>query len=330
MHAVTSTSVSERALPAPAGPKPMVEATQSTAEIVVLWIFVVAPFVALIAAIPLAWGWGLSALDDDGRRRCIWSPSSASPSVSTAISPTARSRPAVRCASRWPSRAPWRWRAHPRSGWPITAATTRSPTARATRTRRGATAPGWPCCKGLLYAHCGWLLNREITNRARFAPDLLADRGIRVVDRLFRPLVAVSLLAPAVIGGLVTGAWTGALTGFFWAGLVRMALLHHVTWSVNSDLPRRRRTPVRQQGQGDELLAAGDPVLRRELAQLPPRRPDRRPARRPARSDRPLRPAHLAVREGRLGPGRALAQPGPPRRQTRPRVSRIRHFPDAT
>jgi stearoyl-CoA desaturase (delta-9 desaturase) len=24
------------------------------------------------------------------------------------------------------------------------------------------------------------------------------------------------------------------VTGFFWAGLVRVALLHHVTWSVNS------------------------------------------------------------------------------------------------
>jgi stearoyl-CoA desaturase (delta-9 desaturase) len=88
--------------------------------------------------------------------------------------------------------------------------------------------------KGLLYAHVGWLFNREASNRARFAPDLLVDRDIRIVDRLFLPLVGVSLLTPALIGGLVTGSWTGALSGFFWAGLVRMALLHHVTWSVNS------------------------------------------------------------------------------------------------
>ena len=88
--------------------------------------------------------------------------------------------------------------------------------------------------KGLLYAHCGWFFDKDVTNKARFAPDLLADRDIRIVDRLFLPLVAVSLLAPALIGGLVTGSWIGALTGFFWGGLVRMALLHHVTWSVNS------------------------------------------------------------------------------------------------
>ena len=88
--------------------------------------------------------------------------------------------------------------------------------------------------KGLFYAHCGWLFNQEVTNRARFAPDLLADRAIQAVDRLFLPLLATTLLLPALIGGLATGSWQGALSAFFWAGLVRMALLHLVTWSVNS------------------------------------------------------------------------------------------------
>jgi stearoyl-CoA desaturase (Delta-9 desaturase) len=41
----------------------LIEATQSIVELVVLWVFVVAPFVALLAAIPLAWGWGVSTLD---------------------------------------------------------------------------------------------------------------------------------------------------------------------------------------------------------------------------------------------------------------------------
>ena len=54
------------------------------------------------------------------------------------------------------------------------------------------------------------------------------------LDRIFPALIVVSLLTPAAIGGLVTWSWTGALTGLFWGGLVRMALLHHVTWSVNS------------------------------------------------------------------------------------------------
>jgi stearoyl-CoA desaturase (delta-9 desaturase) len=78
------------------------------------------------------------------------------------------------------------------------------------------------------------LFGRDLTNRQRFAPDLLADRDIRLIDRLFGPLVLVSLPAPAVVGLLISGRWQGAATAFFWGSLVRIALLHHVTWSVNS------------------------------------------------------------------------------------------------
>jgi stearoyl-CoA desaturase (delta-9 desaturase) len=88
--------------------------------------------------------------------------------------------------------------------------------------------------KGLWHAHIGWLFDVEQTDQKRFAPDLLADRDIAKVSRLFPWLVAVSLLLPAVLGGLITWSWTGALTAYFWASLVRVALLHHVTWSINS------------------------------------------------------------------------------------------------
>jgi stearoyl-CoA desaturase (delta-9 desaturase) len=37
-----------------------------------------------------------------------------------------------------------------------------------------------------------------------------------------------------VLGGLVTWSWQGAVSAFFWASLVRISLLHHVTWSINS------------------------------------------------------------------------------------------------
>jgi stearoyl-CoA desaturase (Delta-9 desaturase) len=88
--------------------------------------------------------------------------------------------------------------------------------------------------KGFWHAHMGWMFDRDKTNPRRFAPDLLADRDITRVDKLFPLLTVVTLLAPALAGGLITMSWWGALTGFFWAGLVRVALLHHVTWSVNS------------------------------------------------------------------------------------------------
>jgi len=88
--------------------------------------------------------------------------------------------------------------------------------------------------KGLAYAHIGWLFGQDRTNQEKFVPDWLADRDIVTVSRLFAPLSAASLLAPALIGGLWSWSWLGALTAFFWASLVRVAFLHHVTWSINS------------------------------------------------------------------------------------------------
>lgn len=235
MHAVMSTPVSERQQPAPTGPKPLLEGTQSKTELVVLWVFVVAPFVALLAAVPLAWGWGMSTLDLGmaavGYLIAIIGVTVGFHRHLTHGSFKARRPLRIALAvagSLAVEGAPTKWVADHRRH-------------HAFADREGDPHSPWrygtgvrALTRGLLYAHCGWLLNREITNKARFAPDLLADRGIRVVDRLFIPLIAASLLVPAVVGGLLTGTWTGALTGFFWAGLVRMALLHHVTWSVNS------------------------------------------------------------------------------------------------
>jgi stearoyl-CoA desaturase (Delta-9 desaturase) len=88
--------------------------------------------------------------------------------------------------------------------------------------------------KGLGFAHIGWLFDGNRTSQQKFCPDWLADPDIRRMDRWFPGLVAVSLLAPAAIGGLWTWSWQGAVIAFFWASLVRVAFLHHVTWSINS------------------------------------------------------------------------------------------------
>src|SRR6202451_2026305 len=88
--------------------------------------------------------------------------------------------------------------------------------------------------KGLGYAHIGWLFKTERTSQAKFCPDLLADKDVSGVSRWVPGIVAVSLLAPALIGGLWSMSIAGALPAFFWASLVRIWLLHHVTWSINS------------------------------------------------------------------------------------------------
>jgi stearoyl-CoA desaturase (delta-9 desaturase) len=88
--------------------------------------------------------------------------------------------------------------------------------------------------KGLIFAHVGWMFDANRTSQEKFCPDWLADRDIVRVSKSFSWLTAVSLLAPALIGGLWAWSWVGAVTAFFWASLVRIAFLHHVTWSINS------------------------------------------------------------------------------------------------
>ena len=88
--------------------------------------------------------------------------------------------------------------------------------------------------KGLAYAHMGWMFDPSVTSQEKFCPDWLADDDIRRMDRWFPWLIAGSFLAPALIGGLWAWSWQGAVTAFFWASLVRISFLHHVTWSINS------------------------------------------------------------------------------------------------
>ena len=88
--------------------------------------------------------------------------------------------------------------------------------------------------KGLWFAHVGWLIARERTNIDRYAPDVRDDKDLQRIARWFPAIVVATLLLPAVVGGLVTWSWAGALTAFFWAGLIRIAFVHHVTWSINS------------------------------------------------------------------------------------------------
>jgi stearoyl-CoA desaturase (Delta-9 desaturase) len=88
--------------------------------------------------------------------------------------------------------------------------------------------------KGMAWAHMGWLFDRDVTSHKKFSPDWLADDDIVAIHRLFPALVAVTLLLPALIGGLWTMSWKGALIAFLWASLVRVSFLHHVTWSINS------------------------------------------------------------------------------------------------
>ena len=89
--------------------------------------------------------------------------------------------------------------------------------------------------KGLWHAHVGWLFETVGTaDRERFAPDLVKDRALQVVDKLFFLWVTLGLVIPFVLGWIIGGGLGTALTALLWGGVVRVFLLHHVTWSINS------------------------------------------------------------------------------------------------
>jgi stearoyl-CoA desaturase (Delta-9 desaturase) len=89
--------------------------------------------------------------------------------------------------------------------------------------------------KGLWHAHTGWIFSGVgRADRDRYAKDLVRDRGLRLIARLFVPTVLVSLALPALAGWLLIGGWYGFVSGLVWGGAVRIFLLHHVTWSINS------------------------------------------------------------------------------------------------
>jgi stearoyl-CoA desaturase (delta-9 desaturase) len=89
--------------------------------------------------------------------------------------------------------------------------------------------------RGLAHAHVGWMFSSAgRAEQTRYAPDLLEDRGLRVIARLFPLYVTASLLIPFAIGYAVTGRLGGAMLALLWGGLVRIFLLHHVTFSINS------------------------------------------------------------------------------------------------
>jgi stearoyl-CoA desaturase (Delta-9 desaturase) len=207
-----------------------------TFERVLVGVFTGVPFLALLAAVPLAWRWGLLGWSDVAITAVFYFVSAGGITVGfhryfthgsfKAVRPL---RIALAVAGTLALQGPLiTWvadhrrhhkysdqEADPHSPW-----------------RFGS---DWKALtKGLVWAHYGWLFDPQVTSQERFTPDLLTDRDIRRIDKAFPALVAASFLLPAVLGGLITMSWQGALTALFWASFVRISMVHHVTWSINS------------------------------------------------------------------------------------------------
>lgn len=88
--------------------------------------------------------------------------------------------------------------------------------------------------KGIWHAHIGWFFDADPPGLNRYVKDLRASAALRLVNNLFALWVVFGLALPAILGGVITQSWAGFWTGLIWGGLVRLFLVHHVTWSVNS------------------------------------------------------------------------------------------------
>jgi len=95
---------------------------------------------------------------------------------------------------------------------------------------------GWRgALAGLYHAHLGWLfIHTQRGSKDRFARDLQRDPVSSYIDRTFFLWAVGGFLAAFALGWGISGELVGGLTGMLWGGLVRMFVLHHVTYSINS------------------------------------------------------------------------------------------------
>jgi len=97
-------------------------------------------------------------------------------------------------------------------------------------------AGGWRgALRGLLHAHVGWLfIHTDRAAKNRYAPDLQKDPDISFVDRTFLVWASGGFVVAFLLGWLLGGSLMAGLTGLLWGGVIRMFVLHHVTYSINS------------------------------------------------------------------------------------------------
>lgn len=94
--------------------------------------------------------------------------------------------------------------------------------------------PHSPVTGGFWHAHMTWLVTSEKARASVYARDLLADRQVRAIDRLYFVWMALTLALPFGVGLALGGTLEAGLSTMLWGGFVRIFLIHHVTWSVNS------------------------------------------------------------------------------------------------
>ena len=111
---------------------------------------------------------------------------------------------------------------------------------------------------GLWHAHVGWIFTDQRASPERYARDLLADPVVMFVQRTSALWVALGLALPFAAGWAFAGTLEGALIALLWGGPVRIFLVHHLTFSINSlcHFVGSRRFPTEDESRNLGWLAA--------------------------------------------------------------------------
>ena len=122
---------------------------------------------------------------------------------------------------------------------------------------------GWSgVLRGLFHAHLGWLfIHTQRGCQRRFAPDLLRDPVVRFIDRTFLVWATLGLAMPFGLGIAIGGSIAAGLTGVLWGGAVRVFVVHHVTYSINSLCHMFGRQPFATRDESRNLAWLALPTL---------------------------------------------------------------------
>ncbi|MGH3944001.1 MAG: fatty acid desaturase, partial [Pseudonocardiaceae bacterium] len=169
------------------GPEPILSGRRTLGPQILVYLFVLAPLAALMAAVPAAWGWGLLGWVDVGLFVATYYISCLGVTVGyhrhfthgsfkakrwlrvglAVLGSTAMQGPLLHwVADHRRHHAFSDKEGDPHSPWLF------------------GTSP-LAVAKGFWHAHMGWLFNRDLSNPRRFVPDLLADRTMVRVSKLF-------------------------------------------------------------------------------------------------------------------------------------------------
>jgi stearoyl-CoA desaturase (delta-9 desaturase) len=111
--------------------------------------------------------------------------------------------------------------------------------------------------RGFLHAHLLWMLTGLRSSEDRYASDIRNSGVANWLSRRYWTVAASGIALPAA-AGYVVGGLAEAVACALWAGFARVALLHQLTWSVNSfgHMVGKRQDGASDQARDNPLLAA--------------------------------------------------------------------------